>query len=84
MTELRGVVQYRNSSGRSFTSPILLGDGRNVRIFIDGPKADGQPFKIAVVDEDGQETCCTNVMDNSVQIFRSLGLLIHLKATKSS
>jgi len=76
---LRDKLQFRRVNGQNFSMPIDVPDLGSVRFFVQAGTSEKQPYRIVIVDCDHIELCSANVMDNTSQIFHSLGLLVHFK-----
>jgi hypothetical protein len=76
---LRDELQFRRVNGQNFSIPVDVPGLGSVQLFVQAGITEKQPYRIVVVDSDHAELCSANVMDNTCQIFRNVGLLVHFK-----
>lgn len=83
-TDLTKPLEFRSMIGRNFSAPIILRDGRIVRIFIIDALQDEQPLQVNIIGEDGRILAQAHVLENTTQIFSSLGILTNITKVGNS
>lgn len=76
---LREEMQVRIVEGKNYSAPVELATGGEVRLHVDDMNRDNQLYRLVVSNDMGAEIASALVLDNTCQIFRTLGLMVHLK-----
>ena len=77
-SDLTKPMEFRPVTGRNFSAPVTLADGKSVRIFINAQADKRQPMEIVVVDENENWLARAHVLNNTTQIFSRIGLLVNV------